>query len=77
MGQKRDVRQIRAIALEFDMGTPRSDANSATISKTVSSTFADYLGFAEVGILGAMEGRDRLSHRTQGGHHGYCNTATA
>jgi hypothetical protein len=24
----------------------------------LSSTFADYSGFAEVGLLGAMEGRD-------------------
>src|SRR5262249_61791523 len=42
----------------------------------LSSTFSVFSGSAEVSLPGAMEGRNRPSHRTQGGCHGQYNRAT-
>ena len=43
----------------------------------LSSTLSLFSGSAEVSLLGAMEGRNDPSHRTQGGSHGQYNRPTS
>src|SRR3954469_3225482 len=40
---------------------------------SIKFDFCRFQGFAEVSLLGAIEGMDRPSHRAQGGSHGQYN----